>query len=205
MTVLQYITGPAGKIEMMVSHAPLVHKTVAIICHPHPLFEGTMHNKVVTTMAKAFELIGLPTVRFNFRGVGQSAGVHDSGLGEQDDLKAVIAWVQNEFSGYAVWLAGFSFGAYITASVANQLSPTQLISIAPGVHHSDYTTLTNIHCPWLVIQGDADEIVPPADVFAWAANPPSPLELVVFKETGHFFHGKLVPLRELLVERLKFC
>ncbi len=174
-----------------------------IICHPHPEQEGTMTNKVVTTLAKAGELCGAVTLRFNFRGVGQSEGMFDNARGELDDLRAVIAWVQQQYPDLPIWLAGFSFGSYIAARVANDDGiAKKLISIAPPVGLSsyyDFVSLTKISCPWLVVQGDSDEVVSFANVQAWATYPPAPLEFIMMNDVGHFFHRRLIELRENLV------
>ena len=195
------IPGPAGELELMTTWpAQLQHETVAIICHPHPLFQGTMKNKVVSTLFRAFDALGMPTLRFNFRGVGLSTGVHAEGVGEQDDLEAVMAWVTGVLPGYEVSLAGFSFGSYIAAAVANREPVVGLVTVAPPVHHLAFYKLNRIRCPWLLVMGDQDEIVPFADVTAFAANPPAPLEYCVMPGVTHFFHGRLIELRETVMQ-----
>lgn len=203
MTDSFFLPGPSGQLEALFSTPRQNAKEiVAIICHPNPLFEGTMHNKVVTTIAKAFDILGITTVRFNFRGVGNSEGEYGETIGETEDCLAVVDWAQKTYPNYSLWLAGFSFGSYISANVANQISVAQLVSIAPAVNHHDFTVFTNINCPWLVIMGDQDEIVPVDKVKAWAANPPSPLDFYLLPGASHFFHGKLIEMREVLVEKL---
>ncbi len=203
-----FIQGPAGRLEVIcVEPKQSVIRAVLVVCHPHPLQKGTMHNKVVTTLAKAGELQGAVTVRFNFRGVGESEGVFGHAEGECDDLRAIIAWVQRSYPGLAIWLAGFSFGSYISARVANDDSIAEkLISIAPPVESTgvyyDFSTLNRVHCPWLVVQGDLDEIVSFPKVQAWALRPPSPLEFVVMPAVGHFFHRRLIELREIVMRFL---
>ncbi len=195
------IKGPVGLLEV-VTTLPKAghHKGVGIICHPDPRQQGTMNNKVVTTIARAFDHLGLATVRFNFRGVGQSAGEYGQTIGESEDLLAIINWVKEVKPEHDIWLSGFSFGAYIAANIANQTEGVKrLLSIAPPVHHYDFQNMTTIHCPWLVIQGDQDEVVPFDQVKQWALHPPSPLEFKVIEGVGHFFHGHLIELRELLV------
>lgn len=198
------LMGPAGVLEVMTTWPKQTNKVaVGIICHPHPLHQGTMHNKVVTTIAKAFDQIGLATVRFNFRGVGKSAGEYGYTVGESDDLRAVLQWVNTVLPNYSIWLAGFSFGAYITAKVANQQTKIkQLVTVAPAVTHHDFTDFTRIHCPWLVIHGDQDDVIPLVAVKTWVENPPSPLKFIVMKGAGHFFHERLIELKELLVREL---
>lgn len=198
------IPGPAGELELITTFPKEAIKSiVGVICHPHPLYEGTMHNKVVTTLARGFDLLGLPTIRFNFRGVGKSEGTYGDTLGETDDLLAVINWANQALPNHKLWLAGFSFGAYVAANVANQMEANQLISIAPPVNHFNFSHFSSIDCPWLVIHGDRDEVVPLSDVEEWAAHPPSPITFKVIKEASHFFHGKLIELREILLDELK--
>jgi alpha/beta superfamily hydrolase len=198
------LEGPAGKIEaVLTSPADSSRKIVGIVCHPHPLYEGNMNNKVVTTVARAFEILNVVAVRFNFRGVGKSEGEYGNFDGEIEDLKAVLNWVETAFPQHDVWLAGFSFGSYIAASVANQKKVAALISVAPAVNHRDFTKFTHIQCPWWVIQGAQDELVPVQEVKEWAEHPPSPLKLIVFDDASHFFHGKLIELRECLIQVLE--
>ncbi len=198
-----FIPGPAGQLEASASHPGATCKKVVVICHPHPLYQGSMDNKVVTSAQRAFQHLGLATLRFNFRGVGKSAGDYGEITGELQDAQAVIDWVKSILPEHKLWLCGFSFGAYIAAEAAQHHDTEQLISIAPPVHHMDFANLNKITCPWLVIQGDQDEVVPPADVLAWAKQPPSPLKLIVLENVGHFFHGHLVELRELLENKLQ--
>jgi alpha/beta superfamily hydrolase len=191
------LDGPAGALEVAVDRSeatPL--PAVAIICHPLPIEGGTMHNKVVTMLARSLRELGLDTVRFNFRGTGNSEGSFDDGVGEADDLRAVAAWVRAQRPEAALWLAGFSFGAYVSLRMAAELQPTMLISIAPPVRRSwDFDSLVPPTCPWLVIQGEADEVVDPQAVFDWIDTMRDPPELVRMPDTGHFFHRKLMDLR----------
>jgi uncharacterized protein len=198
------IQGPAGLIEAVVS-APIepARKFVGIVCHPHPLHQGTMTNKVVTTVVKAFQLAGITAIRFNFRGVGQSEGQHDYGVGEQDDLRAVIDWAKHHYPDYQLILAGFSFGSYIATKVASEVHPAALITIAPPVHNNDFAALPQIKFPWLVIQGDADEVVPVAAVFQWLETLLPQPTIIKMPGVGHFFHSQLLPLREHLVHFLR--
>jgi alpha/beta superfamily hydrolase len=191
------LDGPAGALEVAVDRSeatPL--PAVAIICHPLPIEGGTMHNKVVTMLARSLRELGLDTVRFNFRGTGNSEGSFDDGVGEADDLRAVAAWVRAQRPEAALWLAGFSFGAYVSLRMAAELQPTMLISIAPPVRRSwDFDSLVLPSCPWLVIQGEADEVVDPQAVFAWIDTMRDPPDLVRMPDTGHVFHRKLMDLR----------
>ena len=191
------LDGPAGALEVAVDRSeatPL--PAVAIICHPLPIEGGTMHNKVVTMLARSLRELGLDTVRFNFRGTGNSEGSFNDGVGEADDLRAVAAWVRAQRPEAALWLAGFSFGAYVSLRMAAELQPSMLISIAPPVRRSwDFDTLVPPTCPWLVIQGEADEVVDPQAVFDWIDTMRDPPDLVRMPDTGHFFHRKLMDLR----------
>ena len=195
------IPGPCGQLEtLFVTPADTEPTAIAIVCHPHPQQEGTMHNKVVTTLHKAFEYGNAATLRFNYRGVGLSEGIFDNAVGECDDLRAIICWAQQQYPQLPLYLSGFSFGAYIAARVANDDQLAQrLVTVAPAVDHYSFANLTNIKCPWLVVHGDQDDVATFSTVKAWAQNPPSPLEFVVIKETGHFFHRRLIELRELII------
>ena len=191
------LAGPTGALEVAVDPAEAgAVPIVAVVCHPLPTEGGTMHNKVVTMTARALRECGLDTVRFNFRGVGESAGTFDHGDGETDDLQAVVAWVRAQRPDAALWLAGFSFGSYVALRAASIVRPALMLSIAPPVGRSwDFSTISPPDCPWLVIQGDADEIVDPQAVYAWIATLPEPPELVRMPDTSHFFHRKLMDLR----------
>ncbi|HEY0661032.1 MAG TPA: alpha/beta hydrolase [Lysobacter sp.] len=193
------VPGPAGAIEMIVEapEAP-ARPLVAIVCHPLPTDGGTMHNKVVTMTARALRESGATTVRFNFRGTGGSTGQFDHGHGEADDLRAVAAWVRAQRPDAQLWLAGFSFGAYVSIKCAAELRPGMLISIAPPAGRWDFAAITPPDCPWLVIQGEDDEIVDPQAVYAWLDSLKSlrqPPELVRMPDTSHFFHRRLIDLR----------
>lgn len=194
------LPGPAGRLEVAVdmadADAPL--PLVVIVCHPLPTEGGTMHNKVVTMTARALRELGATTVRFNFRGTGDSEGEFDQGRGELDDLRAVAAWVRAGRPDAALWLAGFSFGAWVALRAAAELEPGMLVSIAPPAGRWDFGTLQAPACPWLVIQGEDDEIVDPQAVYDWLDTIDAQAELVRIPDTGHFFHRKLMDLRGAL-------
>jgi alpha/beta superfamily hydrolase len=195
------LPGPAGNLEVLatpIKSGASPRAAIAVICHPHPLFAGTMTNKVVSTLARAFDDLGLPTVRFNFRGVGKSEGTHADGIGEIDDLLAVVAWAKKCFPESDIWLAGFSFGAAVSAQAATRIPIAQLVSIAPPVPRFNLLTLPPITCPWLVVQGEEDDVVIPNDVYAWVETRDPAPQLIRLPLAGHFFHGKLLELRELL-------
>lgn len=200
----QLIRGPEGQLEVLVSEPTEEKRSAwAIVCHPHPLYGGTMHNKVVSTLAKTYQNMGATTVRFNFRGVGRSEGSFDHGNGELDDLIAVIDWVQQVSMKREIWLAGFSFGAFIAAKAAAQLPVNKLVTVAPAVQHFPMNEIPPIICPWVLVQGDRDDIVPPEKVYEWAeARDPKPI-ILRFPEAGHFFHGQLGELRERITEVLR--
>jgi hypothetical protein len=199
------IPGPAGGLEAIFLDINNKNTNVfAIICHPHPLHGGTMNNKVVTTLARAMNELGLPSLRFNFRGVGASAGEYGHGDGETEDLLAVIAWVNQNFPEHKIWLAGFSFGSYIAMRGAflKRGQVTQLITIAPAVTYFDFTQHHHIDCPWLLVMGEEDELVPIAEVKTWLTKLPVPIQTIFMPGVGHFFHGHLTQLREHLLSVL---
>lgn len=198
------INGPAGQLELLADESSEENrKGWGIVCHPHPLFGGTMHNKVVTTLVKAFQHLELNTVRFNFRGVGRSIGEFDNGDGELQDLFAVIDWVQRERKNFDIWLAGFSFGAYIAAKAATQIPLKKLVTIAPPVQNFPMQNLPPITCPWVLVQGGEDDVVPPQDVIAWAESRDPKPTIIQMPQAGHFFHGQLGELRTKLEDALK--
>jgi len=197
-------TGPAGNIECLLSY-PLSEtptNTIAVICHPHPLYDGTMHNKVVYTIAKTLNKHNIPTLRFNFRGVERSEGNYAEGLGEQDDLLTATKLMRSLFPNHTLWLAGFSFGSYIAASMQQKLNAEQLITIAPAVGSFDFNSIAIPDCPWLLIQGMADEVIEAEKVIEWAKALNSPPTIQTMDGTSHFFHGKLVELGKLLEQHL---
>lgn len=191
------IDGPAGALEGLLERPGSGDaKAAAIVCHPHPVQGGTMQNKVTHTVARAFLAREFAVLRFNFRGVGKSTGTFDEGVGELGDAIAAARWLRGEQPNGPFWIAGFSFGAAIAIRAAVELAADGLVSVAPAVSRVAGDDGPQPDCPWLVIQGDADEVVPFDDTVAWLnALGPGP-ELRVFPGTGHFFHGRLVPLRE---------
>lgn len=206
------IAGPAGRIEVVVENPASPPIGLAVVAHPHPLMGGTMDNKVVHTLVRAFVLAGWRAVRFNFRGVGQTEGVHDEGRGETEDMQAVLAHHrdQAEARGLPVALAGFSFGGFVAARAHAALSlpggaeggmaagtPSQLVLVNPAVRFG----LPGVPAHTLVVQGEQDDVVPLADVLDWAR--PQALPLTVVPGTGHFFHGQLALLRELVLRHLR--
>ena len=189
--------GPAGPLEAIsdIAERPGARRGVAVICHPNSKDGGTMRNKVVTMLERSLRESGLDTLRFNFRSAGESAGTYDNGIGESDDLAAVVRWVRKMRPDDALWLAGFSFGSYVTLRSAVALKADALISIAPPVGRWSLETLALPTCPWLVVMGEEDEIVDPQAVFDWIDGLEQPPELIRMPETGHFFHRRLMDLR----------
>lgn len=196
------IKGPVGHLEVAVTVPRDLKQQdkVFVMFHPLPIEGGTMHNKVVTTACRAMEQLGLATVRFNFRGVGESEGAFDHGVGEREDAKAVLNWIRQSYPDIQIWLGGFSFGGAIAYQICHEPNVMQLLTIAPGITRfvmNDFAE-PSISIPWLVIQGDADEIIPPQAVYDWLAALKSQHQLIKFEGVGHFFHGQLVPLREAI-------
>lgn len=195
-----FLSGPAGRLECLadVPEPEQARPATAILCHPHPQHGGTMRNKVVTIMERSVRELGLHTVRFNFRGVGESEGEFDDGQGETDDLLAVVEWVRKTRPDDDLWLGGFSFGAYIALKAAQDLPVRQVITVAPPVERYGFEQLIPPNCPWLVVQGDEDEVVSPEAVFSWAEKLDQEADLIVMEGTGHFFHRRLMDLRGLI-------
>jgi uncharacterized protein len=192
------IDGPAGVLEVGISAALPNPRLLAVICHPHSLHGGSMDNKVVTMLERTLRDAGVATLRFNFRGVGASGGQFDEGNGEGDDLAAVVALARQWLPHTPLWLAGFSFGSYVSARMAEVLDAQLLISVAPPVGRFAFRSMPRPPCRWIVLQGETDEVVDPALVFEHFESMQPPVELLRFADTGHFFHGKLVQMRDRL-------
>lgn len=201
------IPGPAGTIEALLdTQASAAANAVAVICHPHPLHGGTMTNKVVHTLSKAFNDAGAPAVRFNYRGVGASAGTYDEGNGETQDALAVLDWAAQRYPDAQLWLGGFSFGGAIAirASVAysRASSIARLVTVAPAIRRVTVNSSTLPRCPWLIVQGDRDELVDAADIQQWVRALPAQPRLEMLSGVEHFFHGRLNDLRTTVVSWL---
>jgi len=162
-----------------------------------------MDNKVVTTLARALHEVGLPTLRFNFRGVGASTGEFDQGNGETADADAVASYGAARWPGRRLVLAGFSFGGYVALRLALTRATARLITIAPAIQRFDVTAAAVPDCPWLVVQGDADDVVDPQAVISWARGLVPPPRLAVLQGVGHFFHGHLHELRDAVIEAIR--
>ena len=198
------LAGPAGQLEALIETPSAAEPAATpaafgVICHPHPLYAGTMDNKVVWTLARAFQELGAPTIRFNFRGVGASAGTHAEGRGEVQDALAVIDHGRARWPHAVLWLAGFSFGG-VVALRATALAPTAcLVTVAPGITKIHAGAAPRPECPWLIVQGEADDVVPAAAVIDWARTLSPEPELVLLPGAGHFFHGRINELRDTVL------
>jgi alpha/beta superfamily hydrolase len=201
------VAGPAGSLEALAA-VPVAFdgKSAAIVCHPHPLHGGTLHNKVVHTMARTFEEMGLASVRFNFRGVGASAGTFEDGVGETEDARAAADWARQRWPGIELWLAGFSFGVFVAARLAAdaQVAPRvrRLVSVAPPVRRFVEPGWVSPSAPWLIVQGDADDLVDVNEVRRWVGSQMPPPRLIVLEGVGHYFHGRLHELKDVLRTQL---
>lgn len=198
-----FIEGPAGKLEVVLEaadkDAPLVDgEYCAILCHPHPLYGGTMDNKVVTTMARVYRELGVPVTRFNFRGVGGSGGQHDNANGEVDDLRAVALWLGGQYPRARILICGYSFGSVVAAAGCVSVGASHLVLIAPPVARYAIGSDGCFPCPTVIVLGADDELVDPTDAGNWAAQLTSPTTIITVPGASHFFHGQLVVLRELL-------
>jgi alpha/beta superfamily hydrolase len=200
------ITGPCGNLEVLVNGVASSSnvKGFAVICHPHPLHWGTMDNKVVVTLARAFREMDVIAVRFNFRGVGKSDGQHAGGEGEKDDLQAVIDWMRGQFPDIPCLVAGFSFGGAVAAAWAGDNSPRYLVLVAPAIGRYGASITARLSCPALVILGEEDEILGVDDISHWQQHQDKhTFCLEVLPGTGHFFHGRLNDLKALVIQRLE--
>lgn len=197
------VTGPAGRLQVLRDQPEGAPRGAAVICHPHPLFGGTMDNKVVQTLARAFVQSGWTALRFNFRGVGGSEGAYDEGRGELQDQLAVVSELAGEGP---LALAGFSFGAFVTAQALQQLWSSrdiaQVVLVGTAVSRFQTPPLPpEAHDRTLVVHGEVDDTVPLADVLAWAR--PQFLPVTVVPGVEHFFHGQLPLLKNLVVRHLR--
>ncbi len=200
------LPGPAGPLQALIE-TPVIEgrglqpvSAFAVVCHPHPLYGGTLDNKVVYTVARALEKLGAPAIRFNFRGVGASAGSYDAGRGETADALAAVAYGRRRWPNAALWLAGFSFGGAVAVRAAGEAGPQRLIAVAPGITTITVTDAAPPACPWLIVHGDADEVVPLEAVRAWADTLSPAPQMRVLPGASHFFHGRLNELRDVVLE-----
>ena len=194
--------GPAGELEGIRDWPAGAPTAVAVICHPNPVQGGTMQNKVAYILARACNDMGAVSLRFNFRGVGRSAGSFDNGIGETQDALAAIDWLMARHPGMPLWLAGFSFGAYVSLRAQSERPVRKLVTVAPAVERFNAAAVATPTMPWLLVQGDADDVVSPQAVLDWAATLTPPPRVALLKGAGHFFHGRLNDLREAVIREL---
>jgi alpha/beta superfamily hydrolase len=192
-----FIEGPAGRLESILDEprdGPV--RGCAVVCHPHPQHGGTMHNKVAHTLARAFVRLGFRTLRFNFRGTEASEGSYDEGDGELDDALAAAAWLRAGGCDGPLWIAGFSFGAAIAVRAAEPARVDGVVAVAPAIYRFARGVARMPDCPFLVIQGDEDELVDVQETIEWVQGLEPGPELLVMPGAEHFFHGRLVELRD---------
>ncbi|WP_263142577.1 thioesterase domain-containing protein [Pseudomonas sp. RIT-PI-AD] len=200
------LEGPSGPLEALYLEAP-EPRGLALICHPNPVQGGTMLNKVVSMLQRCARDAGYSTLRFNYRGVGASAGSSDMGSGEIDDAEAVAGWLHGQRPERPLTLFGFSFGGFVAASLGGRLERqgvplAQLFMVAPAVMRLGAEHPLPEGCPLTLIQPEDDEVIDPNQVFAWSEALERPHTLLKVAECGHFFHGKLTDLKELVLPRL---
>lgn len=194
------IRGPAGELEAILeSSGDAEINGVAVVCHPHPQHGGTMHNKVAHTLARSFVRSNFAVLRFNFRGTEGSDGVFDNGVGELDDALAAMAWIRQQHAEGPLWLAGFSFGAAIAVRAAVARDVDGLVSVAPAIYRFAGNLDAQPDCPWLIVQGDEDELVEIDETVEWIDSLDPGPELLVVPGAEHFFHGRLHELREAVM------
>jgi len=197
-----FIPGPVGKLQAIVEEPEITpYQHCAVLCHLHPLHGGTMTNKIIHTLARTFNEFGVPTVRFNYRGVGESEGSYGDGIGETEDALAVIKWALDRWGRVPLWLAGASFGGGVALRAAQRTAVERMVMVAPAIAR-DAPTDNLPRCPWLIVQGDADDVVLARTVADWVRKMSSPPELapelVMLPGVGHYFHGRLGELREVV-------
>jgi len=187
-----FLEGPAGRLEAILWRPVAQARLAALVCHPHPLFGGTMHNKVVYQAAKSLDALGLPVLRFNFRGAGMSCGTHDRGRGEQGDVEAALDFLAREFPGASLLVAGFSFGCWVgtRAGCADERA-RELIALGTPVNSTDFSYLRDCEKPKLFVHGSNDQFGEIGKVEALVESLPGENRLVVVAGAEHFFAGKL--------------
>jgi len=195
------IPGAVGNLEIIITRpkTDTLPTCYAVICHPHPLYGGTMNNKVVYMITSTFNQLGIATLRFNFRGVGKSAGKFDQGDGETEDLRTIVDWLQKEYAPDKLWLAGFSFGSYVALRGHRDVKAKRLLLVAPPVERFKEAQLQLSDIPTLVIQGSKDEVVSSQAVSEWVTAQIHQPQFIMMPDASHFFHGKLHELREAIL------
>jgi alpha/beta superfamily hydrolase len=204
LTGNMFFEGPAGRIEAILKEPAGEVTRAAIVCHPHPLFGGTMHNKVVYRIARAFQEAGFAVLRFNFRGAGRSHGAHDQGRGEQDDLRAATRFLEERYPQAEIWLAGFSFGSAVMLRAACEDSRIRaLAAVGVPVSRYDFSQIQTCAQAKLFVQGSKDEFGAVADLERFVAALSEPKRLKVIDGADHFFEGKLDELSKAVSEFIK--
>ena len=205
------LLGPAGRIEALLNTGKDDARYAAVVSHPHPLFGGTMHNKVVYHAMKTFQSFGIPVLRFNFRGAGLSEGKHDNGYGEVDDVRAALDWIAQEYQ-RPILFTGFSFGSFVglkacCGDVRVKGMAALGLPVSAGGREYRYRFLSNCEQPKLFISGTQDEFGPQAEVEGVVAQAMPPAELVMVPEANHFFSGKLELMQDALSSWIEkhFC
>ena len=194
-----FLAGPAGRIEAILKEPDGPVERIAIVCHPHPLFGGTMHNKVVYRIARAFQEAGFAVLRFNFRGVGLSEGTHDEGRGEEKDLLAAMAFMEQTFPGAKLWLSGFSFGSAVMIRVAcRHTRAVGLVAVGFPVSKYEFQDLGGCNLPKLFVQGSLDQFGPVDQLERVFSGLAEPKQLVVIEGADHFFEGHLTELGDAI-------
>lgn len=203
---LQSLTlpGPAGEIEALLQERDgFQHRITALVCHPHPLYGGTLHNKVVHRIASTLLDLGVAVLRFNFRGAGRSAGRFDHGQGELEDARAMARWLADRHPGARRWVAGFSFGSWVAARLAvSAPAGERMVLVAPPVASHDFSPLRDSPVPKLVLQGTADDLCPLARLEEQFPDWAEPKRMILIPDASHFFDKQLHPLSDALHEGL---
>lgn len=194
------IEGPAGNLQLLVNGIDREREPsgIAVICHPHPQYGGTLDNKVVHTVARAFRDAGITAVRFNFRGVGRSEGSFAQGVGEREDLQAVIDWIKKRQPELPVWLAGFSFGGAVAAAFARDHRDViaGLVLVSPALGNYGFDEKDSLSVPGLLLQGEEDDVLAPEIVYQWVdRHSDAGIQLQRMPKAGHFYHGQLTELK----------
>lgn len=200
---LREIPGPEGPLEALLDEPEGQPRAVAVFGHPHPLHGGTMHTKALYQAAKAMPRIGVAALRFNFRGVGRSAGTFDAGPGERDDFRAAISFVHDRYPDVPIWAAGMSFGSWIAMTTgADDARISLLLGIAPPVDRYEFDNVKASTLPKFIIHGESDELISIKEIRKFYAQIPEPKELVVLEDANHLFEGKTSMVGEAVEDLL---
>lgn len=197
------IDGPSGTLEALLDLPQGEARAVAVFGHPHPMHGGTMHTKALYQAAKAMPRIGVAALRFNFRGVGRSAGTFDSGAGEKDDFRAALSFAEQRFPDLPIWAAGMSFGSWIALTVgADDARVSLLLGVAPPVDRYDFDALKTCTLPKFIVHGESDELISIKEIRKFYAQIPEPKELATIEDANHLFEGKTTLVGEAVEDLL---